>query len=336
MGAPRNVNAQSTGFVPASGKVSRALSRGPRAMPRGYHAAPIPLGTGRASRAALTSTCTCPPLLRTLMCERLSTRRRSTPHNTPRSTPSAQHPSTRTGGAAEHRLRAPATASAHGTDGSDRHAALPARLGCRRRRALLPPSSAAAARRAPTRSGQQGRAPRRPTAPARCPACAPPADGLKRVLFGPRVDSATTLGLVGGHLATRLSTCGRWHTAQVSALRGAAVESERQRTISAARLTGESTVSPRLAILARGLHRAAMRANRPQSEHTCTHRAGSQRAPRCARRLRQHAGMSGRGGVCVGGCAEGCSGLGPSPAGAFTWMFIWMFTFSSRFESPVL
>mmetsp|Transcript_72958 Transcript_72958/g.200279 ORF Transcript_72958/g.200279 Transcript_72958/m.200279 type:complete len:240 (-) Transcript_72958:76-795(-) len=232
MGAPRNVNAQSTGFVPASGKVSRALSRGPRAMPRGYHAAPIPLGTGRASRAALTSTCTCPPLLRTLMCERLSTRRRSTPHNTPRSTPSAQHPSTRTGGAAEHRLRAPATASAHGTDGSDRHAALPARLGCRRRRALLPPSSAAA-RRAPTRSGQQGRAPRRPTAPARCPACAPPADGLKRVLFGPRVDSATTLGLVGGHLATRLST------------------------ISAARLTGESTVSPRLAILARGLHRAA-------------------------------------------------------------------------------
>ena len=273
MGAPRNVNAQSTGFVPASGKVSRALSRGPRAMPRGYHAAPIPLGTGRASRAALTSTCTCPPLLRTLMCERLSTRRRSTPHNTPRSTPSAQHPSTRTGGAAEHRLRAPATASAHGTGGSDRHAALPARLGCRRRRALLPPSSAAA-RRAPTRSGQQGRAPRRPTAPARCPACAPPADGLKRVLFGPRVDSATTLGLVGGHLATRLSTCGRWHTAQVSALRGAAVESERQRTISAARLTGESTVSPRLAILARGLHRAAMRANRPQSEHSCTHRAG--------------------------------------------------------------
>eukprot|EP00966_Prymnesium_polylepis_P172267 3983402-Prymnesium_polylepis.1 len=67
------------------------------------------MGTGRASRAALTSTFTCPPLLRTLMCERLSTHRRSTPHNTPRSTPSAGHPSARAGGAAEHRLRAPAT-----------------------------------------------------------------------------------------------------------------------------------------------------------------------------------------------------------------------------------
>eukprot|EP00966_Prymnesium_polylepis_P295415 6821840-Prymnesium_polylepis.1 len=34
--------------------------------------------------------------------------------------------------------------------------------------------------------------------------------------------------------------------------------------------------------------------------------------------------MSGRGGVCVGGCAEGCTGLGPAPAGAFTLMFTLM------------
>eukprot|EP00966_Prymnesium_polylepis_P245881 5687695-Prymnesium_polylepis.1 len=33
---------------------------------------------------------------------------------------------------------------------------------------------------------------------------------------------------------------------------------------------------------------------------------------------------------------EGCSGLGPAPAGAFILMFTLMFTLSSRFESPVL
>eukprot|EP00966_Prymnesium_polylepis_P025358 584779-Prymnesium_polylepis.1 len=63
MRAPRNVNAQNTGFVQTSGNASRALSRRSRVTPRGYRAAPIPLGTGRASRTALTSICPCTPPL---------------------------------------------------------------------------------------------------------------------------------------------------------------------------------------------------------------------------------------------------------------------------------
>ena len=74
MDASRNVNAQSTGFVPASGKASRALSRGPRAMPRGYRAAPIPLGTGHTSRTTPTPTYTGTTPLRQPARERLSVR----------------------------------------------------------------------------------------------------------------------------------------------------------------------------------------------------------------------------------------------------------------------
>eukprot|EP00966_Prymnesium_polylepis_P126439 2923855-Prymnesium_polylepis.1 len=80
----------------------------------------------------------------------------------------------------------------------------------------------------------------------------------------------------------------------MSAVSGAAVESGRRRTICAARLIGEMTFLPALPILARGLRRACRRCSGPRGEHSCTHRAGSLRAPRCATRLRQRAGMSGR------------------------------------------
>ena len=74
MDASRNVNAQSTGFDAVSGHASRARVRPPRVMPRGYRAAPIPLGTGRASRTTPSPTYTGTTPFRQPTRERLSVR----------------------------------------------------------------------------------------------------------------------------------------------------------------------------------------------------------------------------------------------------------------------
>ena len=75
--------------------------------------------------------------------------------------------------------------------------------------------------------------------------------------------------------AAGLRTCGGRETTWVSASRVAVFDSEVRRTICTVGLTGESTVRPRLVILARGVCRACNGANKPQSEHSYTHRAGS-------------------------------------------------------------
>eukprot|EP00966_Prymnesium_polylepis_P060772 1409702-Prymnesium_polylepis.1 len=80
-------------------------------------------------------------------------------------------------------------------------------------------------------------------------------------------------------MPVELCTCGGRQMARVRAVRGAAVESGRRRTICDARLTGEMTFLPGLAILARGLRKACRRRSGPRGEPSCTHGGGSLRAP---------------------------------------------------------